>query len=110
MVLEICMVNSFLIYTKEFDRNISLKEFTLEIFKFLIAPSFEKDQQKRIENLNSLHYPVRGNSSKYCQVCKAHRSIYICELCSINSKKKRKIALCVTERDCFKKYHIENKI
>ena len=53
--------NSFLIHTKAkvFDHNWSLKQFTLEVFKFLIASLYEKEQQKRIENINSLHFLLR---------------------------------------------------
>jgi len=104
-MLQFCIVNSFIIYTKELGKNMTIKQFTLEIFKFLAAPQIERIQQNLRSNPGNLQFPVKvnGNWPKKCKQCKAHKSSYRCQLCS--DEKGKDITLCILNNECFKEFH-----
>ena len=100
-LLYIAIVNSFIIYKKYLNANITQKQYRIEIIKTII----KKYNMKigRIDNkFNTFHFPVKklkcgicknGSFTKDYTTVKAPTSKYMCNIC--------KIYLCINRFEIF---------
>ena len=106
-LLEVCMVNAYILYCSSTHRNISHVDFILSVARELLeksghvlmspSPSLV-DQPQRLLGRN--HFPEPSGKKKDCCVCssrttKRKQSSYQCTTC--------KVTLCI--HPCFKRYH-----
>ena len=104
-LLDIAIVNSFIIYKKYLNVNITQKQYRIKIIKTII----KKYNMKigRIDNkFNTFNYSVKQLKCGTCKNCsftkdytivKSPTSKYMCNIC--------KIYLCT---DCFEIFHTRN--
>ena len=109
-ILEISVVNSFLVYKKFLKHNIGYKKFKLMIIHELLGKDYLKDLEGKNQeafNTNGLadHYPEKMEHCKVCRVCGINgprrQSSYSCKACSRAYQKP--IHLCIVP--CFEEFH-----
>lgn len=121
--LDICVVNSYIIYKTRGGAHITLKEFRGAVIEGLINdPDVSPAVRGRERNTHSYpepqkhykpsvsiekrfqqqpHLPIR-NTKRRCQLCSTakepHRSVWSCSVCEV--------ALCLSDKkNCFYNYH-----
>ena len=104
-LLDIVIVNSFIIYKKYLNANITQKQYRIEIIKTIIK-KYNIKIGRINDKFNTFHYPVKQLKCGTCKNCsftkdyttvKASSSKYMCNV--------SKIYLCI---DCFEIFHKKN--
>ena len=108
-ILEICIINSYIIYKEFLGKKIGYKAFKLIIIEELLDKTIidKLKEEPSVKKLDLTHFPKNTNLGYYklCRVCrfenKTKKSAYKCGGCS--RKFLKDIILCVDP--CFEKFH-----